>query len=61
MLNETTNQTFPAPVLFKNLFHRKSRTPMSSGKKRVWRSLKQVLTQEKILSWTSKTICCKLI
>ncbi|XP_057318136.1 INO80 complex subunit C [Microplitis mediator] len=48
---EVTEVKKPMPVFKNPEFQQKFRPMSVSGKKRTWRSLKQVLTQEKSLPW----------
>lgn len=62
MVSDEVSEANKKPLaIFKNpMFQQKFRTITSSGKKRIWRSLKQVLTQERALPWPSDAIHCKL-
>jgi hypothetical protein len=61
MVSEELIKTTKISSIFKNLtFQQKFRPISNSGKKRIWRSLKQVLTQERALSWSLDIIHCKL-
>lgn len=62
MVNEETveinKKTQP---IFKNLsFHQKFRPISTTGKKRTWRSLKQVLAQERSLPWPTEVVHCMI-
>lgn len=61
MVNEeSTEINKKAQSVFKNpTFQQKFRPISGSGKKRTWRSLKQVLAQERSLSWGSDIVHCK--
>lgn len=62
MVNEEGNETNkkPAPIFKSKSFQEKFRPTNSSGKKRIWRSLKQVLAQERALPWPAETVHCKV-
>ena len=61
MVSEEIIETHKKPLLvFKNpIFQQKFRPMSNSGKKRIWRSLKQVLAQERTLLWPSDAVHCK--
>ncbi|XP_015519836.1 INO80 complex subunit C [Neodiprion pinetum] len=46
----------PQPVFKDPTFQQKFRPISSSGKKRIWRSLKQVLAQERSLPWSPEVV-----
>ncbi|XP_024943692.1 INO80 complex subunit C isoform X2 [Cephus cinctus] len=55
--DEVTETNKKPPPIFKNpTFQQKFRPISSSGKKRTWRSLKQVLAQERSLPWPSEVV-----
>ena len=58
MVNEETPETTkkPPPVFKDSTFQQRFRPTSSSGKKRIWRSLKQVLAQERALPWPSDVV-----
>ncbi|XP_031786272.1 INO80 complex subunit C [Nasonia vitripennis] len=58
MVNDEVSEANKKPLaIFKNsMFQQKFRPITSSGKKRIWRSLKQVLAQERALPWPSDAI-----
>lgn len=49
----------PQPVFKDPTFQQKFRPISSTGKKRIWRSLKQVLAQERLLPWSPEVVHCK--
>ena len=49
----------PQPVFKNSIFQQKFRPTSTTGKKRTWRSLKQVLAQERTLPWPGEVVHCK--
>lgn len=49
----------PSPVFKNPNFQEKFRPITVSGKKRTWKSLKQILTQERSLPWPADAVHCK--
>ena len=58
MVNDETPEPNkkPPPVFKDPSFQQRFRPTSSSGKKRIWRSLKQVLAQERALPWPSGVV-----
>lgn len=48
----------PQPLFKSSIFHQKFRSTSTTGKKRTWRSLKQVLAQERSLPWPITVTHC---
>lgn len=46
------------PVFKNSIFQQKFRPTSTTGKKRTWRSLKQVLAQERALPWPVEVVHC---
>ncbi|XP_058794997.1 INO80 complex subunit C isoform X2 [Phymastichus coffea] len=46
----------PAPIFKNKSLKEKSRSTNNSGKKRIWRSLKQILAQERTLPWPPEAV-----
>lgn len=46
----------PMPIYKDPTFQQRLRPTSNSGKKRIWRSLKQVLAQERALPWSSDIV-----
>ncbi|CAL7952498.1 INO80 complex subunit C [Xylocopa sonorina] len=46
----------PQPVFKNPVFQQKFRSTSNTGKKRTWRSLKQVLAQERTLPWPAEVV-----
>lgn len=51
--NKKTQPVFKSPT-----FHDQFRPISNTGKKRTWRSLKQVLAQERSLPWSAEVVHC---
>lgn len=51
----------PQPVFKNRSFQQKFRPISNTGKKRTWRSLKQVLAQERSLPWPATVKHCKCV
>jgi len=60
VIEEVTDINKKQPVFKSPEFQEKFRPITSSGKKRIWRSLKQVLAQERSLPWPSDVVHCRL-
>lgn len=58
---DVTEVKKPQPIFKNPEFQQKFRPISVSGKKRTWRSLKQVLAQEKSLPWPSEFVHCKSV
>ncbi|XP_033219962.1 INO80 complex subunit C [Belonocnema kinseyi] len=58
MVNEETSEVAkkPPPIFKDPTFQQRFRPTNSSGKKRIWRSLKQVLAQERALPWPTDVV-----
>ena len=63
MVSEETDDTNKKSIpIFKNPnFQQKFRPISNSGKKRIWKSLKQILAQERALPWPLDAVHCKFI
>lgn len=48
----------PQPIFKNPIFQEKFRPTSTTGKKRTWRSLKQVLAQERTLPWPVEVVHC---
>jgi len=48
----------PQPIFKNRSFQQKFRPTSTTGKKRTWRSLKQVLAQERLLPWPTTIKHC---
>lgn len=48
------------PVYKNPIFQQKFRSTSTTGKKRTWRSLKQVLAQERTLPWPVEVVHCTI-
>lgn len=46
------------PIFKNQTFHQQFRPISNTGKKRTWRSLKQVLAQERSLPWPVEVVHC---
>lgn len=50
----------PQPIFKNPIFQQKFRSTSTTGKKRTWRSLKQVLAQERTLPWLPEVVHCMI-
>lgn len=48
------------PVYKNPIFQQKFRSTSATGKKRTWRSLKQMLAQERTLPWPAEVVHCTI-
>lgn len=48
------------PVYKNPIFQQKFRSTSATGKKRTWRSLKQMLAQERTLPWPGEVVHCTI-
>lgn len=48
------------PVYKNPIFQQKFRSTSATGKKRTWRSLKQMLAQERTLPWPAEVVHCMI-
>ncbi|CAB0041278.1 unnamed protein product [Trichogramma brassicae] len=61
MVSDKVIKTNDSPFFKNSSFKPKYRNFNNSGKKRIWRSLKQILSQERVVSWGSHMMHYSLI
>lgn len=62
MISEEMYESSKKSYIFKNMeFQPKFRLINNSGKKKNWKSLKQIIAQERILSWSTVTVHYSLV
>lgn len=61
MVTDESIEINKKPPIFKNPnYQNLSRTVNITGKKKNWKSLKQILAHERSLPWPANATCCKL-